>query len=191
MVWVTQGERVYYAEESVRFTDQWTYYEKHLPRLLSGFSTELVRHAPLQGGGHGEPIQIDYSIACVCGGGISQISVTADGSDSENRTFLVSAKCRKCDSEQVIFDLQRHGYDAENGAPYAVTHVEAYEIGLSNDDLLVVSLYYTDDGFSDEREAFARGELADGPRPEDCFTWIRFTRMNTSGTESLLDFECA
>lgn len=91
----------------------------------------------------------------------------------------VSCLCAACGRDEVLFDLGRHGYDAEAGyaPPRAAGERKALE-PLSG-DRLVVSLYFPDD---------LLGAAQD--RPEDRFTWIAFSRVGTHVT-SIIDFECA
>ena len=245
MTWVRQGDRVWYEEENVSFADQWAYYETHMPRLLASFKASRILHAPIQGGGHGEAIQIDYVIACECGS--NDIDVMADFvstlaeacNEPQAPIFLecpscqgmlantfeeevecscgakipqpeavmpeplqpvlveywsspVSVRCKACGKTETLFDESKHGHDAENGfSSSSSDEGEQHTLSLAPGEQLIASFYYTDDGFEFDREAFARGEEPDGPRPEDCFTWIRFTNLGPKRSESLMDFECA
>lgn len=91
----------------------------------------------------------------------------------------VSCLCAGCGRDEVLFDLGRHGSDAEAG--YAPPSAEGERKALEplSGDRLVVSLYFPDD-------------LLDAAldRPEDRFTWIAFARVGKR-VVPIIDFECA
>jgi hypothetical protein len=191
MGWVSQGDRAWYEEGEISFRDQWAYYETHPPRLLASFRADRIVHAPIEGGGHGEAIQINYAVSCTCGSPDLNLEATFVSGDYSYWASPVFCHCKACGARELLFDLRQHGNDAENGFAPKPRAGEKRVAEFAASDQLIVSFYFPDDAFTFGREAFARGEAVDGPRPEDCFSWIRFTRLNSKKSESIADFECA
>ncbi len=117
-----------------------------------------------------------------CGAPIAQPTPPRHVSDYRAAVFKsspVNCLCAACGRDEVLFDLGRHGSDAEAG--YAPPRAEGERKSLEplSGDRLVVSLYFPDD-------------LLDAAldRPEDRFTWIAFSRVGRH-VISMIDFECA
>jgi len=96
-------------------------------------------------------------------------------------TSPLTCQCAACGRDEVLFDLGRHGYDAEIGYSAPTMEGEQKSLGTIQGERLVVSLYFPDD---------LLGPDAGFDRPEDHFTWIAFSRVGKA-VAFLIEFECA
>jgi hypothetical protein len=161
-----------------------------------------VTHRMMHIDGDGQPGGADdedipnVALECVsCGAVIPPVELLPPGEPRLEECWCdpVQLQCEACGEKRTFLDLAQHGYEGEHGWNKERTLPDLGErkIRIAPHERLVISVYYPDDGFEDGREAFVRGAECDGPRPEDLFTWIRFSKLSAGGVESLMDFECA
>lgn len=88
---------------------------KHPPRLLADFSAKYLGW-PLPNWPDTPDYFCGFRIECSCGQGALQVSgLTRDG---VTITDPITVSCKSCGVARLLFDLTRHGYDAEHGHEY-------------------------------------------------------------------------
>ena len=101
-----------------RYNDALARLQANTPNCLDGFAATLTHDLDsLRFDGHGEPLNKVYTLKCKCGGDrLAVIGYLTTNPDFNNaRVFVtpIALRCAGCGREELLFDTELHGYDAE------------------------------------------------------------------------------
>ena len=106
-------------------TNQFEHYQSHPPRCIEPYATQPFGLEPVSFDGHGDDsVNVGFSLACKCGSHHHLLSgLTWRSSEDADPAIIgpITTECVKCKTGHVLFDTDKHGYDAElgHGSSYA------------------------------------------------------------------------
>jgi hypothetical protein len=184
-----------YQSKQKSISEMLDFFQQNPPSCLNDFLATPTESKDLLFDGHGEELNSFFSIRCKeCSGDSFHVHGFNWTNPDSGETFFigpVEVVCGSCKSTHILFDISKHGYDAEleHGCCSATNEGEAAEVqctcgSISNH--LVARFEYTDDLFDDDFSE-AKGHES------DFFSWFSlFGKCENCGIqEEILDYECA
>jgi hypothetical protein len=114
---------------------QLEYFRSHAPRCTSAFRTVATDLLGIAWDGHGEETNTVFSVGCHCGSDSFEIhGYKWPNADCDDMDFLLSPielKCRRCALKAVLFDEDKHGYDAALSHGWSIVHAEGKPAAFS------------------------------------------------------------
>ena len=185
-------------EPKISMEEQRVYFRNHLPRLLSGFHVKVLKDAGAGYGGHAEPLSYTYEIQCKDGAVVEAILAERGSNEETGENYWsspVALRCKETGETLRVFDSRHQGYDGENGftdwMPPATGKFEVLK-SVETHEKILLTFHYPEDLFElTNLEQNQTGE-AEGPRPENMFTWFTVSTLRGDGSvEIVYEEECA
>jgi hypothetical protein len=79
------------------------------PSALDGVKCTRIARLNWEFDGHPDSLDVMFEIACPCGGKLFTVGAWFDGDEARPP---ITIACSTCDTEHVVFDAGKHGYDA-------------------------------------------------------------------------------
>jgi hypothetical protein len=171
-------------EFHVPLKEQLRHYASHPPSCLSSLRCTPTELPGFTFDGHGEPVNVVFAVACVCGG--SSFTVMGYLVEGELPEPPITLECDECEAEHMIFDARRHGYDGTVGGMDIEPEGEPRELfwdELEPPHAVLIRFEYPSDVLGDEQWQ---------GKEHDLFGWITVVGRGAHGSPTLLfDYECA
>jgi hypothetical protein len=165
-------------EMHVPLDEQLGFYRSHPPRALASLVCTPV-DVDWRFDGHGEPVNSVFGLACGCGG--KQFWVLAPLNEGDVPYSPVVLECDGCDSQYIVFDGSKHGWDGELGSHSA--NDDHVPVDLAEPSEVIVRFEYPSDVLGDDEW---KG------REQDLFSWITLLVRNDKGQLGMVfEQECA
>ncbi len=175
--------------------NQLEYFKNNPPRCLDNFNVKSVEIDNIEYDGHGEEMNPFFQLACQCGSSsLSVLGYWWKNPDNGESFFVgpLSTKCLDCKTENDLFDIKYHGYDAELDHGCYSARGEGrptiFVCPSCNLDIfeLLARFEYTGDLFEDDFPE-THG------REKDLFTWFSLHGkcQNCLAATEICEYECA
>lgn len=174
--------------------DQAKYFRSHKPRCLENFEIDADDDIALGSWGCAEELSPVFKIRCKCGSSaFKALGHYWKNPDTDLVRFVspLTLSCESCHASAPLFDIEKHGYDAEMGDCWSTRgegNPEAFECNQCGPASLEIytRFEYPDDLFEEDFDAFRGGE-------QDLFTSFSVFGLcyGCSKMLEITDYECA
>jgi len=170
-----------------------------VPRCIAALRSRRLQEASLGAGGHGEPLNTYFVLACaICGceeNSVRGFKTATDwgGKQIEILVSPLTLVCGACGHAALFFDSETDGYDPEACGTNMNIRGEGEEglaaCGCGHTRFADVTCHFAYPDDLPEMEEVQSGEL----KAENLFTWFKVHGRCVSCSEAntIADFECA
>jgi hypothetical protein len=174
-----------------------TQFVEKVPRCIAAFDVSPSKNSNSNRGGHGEPLNSAFVLACPkCGGqehAVNGYRATSEWDSSEVFISPLTLVCSACGFAAAFFDTATDGYDPEACNVSTLMRAEGVEgpatcaCGGTRFAAVTCRFSYPDD--LGELQEVQEGELA----AENLFTWfsVEGRCLSCNKPMTIADFECA